>query len=378
MSEMQQTFGGPGREMREYIEIQVSFESMPKCIYCKRSGENAIFNKEHVVPKSFVKGVIDVPTLIGCVCEECNNSFGKELDSYLARDSVEGMQRYRSGIRSSEAQRPHRRVEMKWADQEKGNELPEMKFRMNGKTGKVEPESSYVLINKKTKQKFEVNRNNVDHFDINPWLRKKLSIEMVGKESEMRHLSKRLRKRGLKLKSASSFKNIVDVLPESGQVLIQMTGVIDALTKRAIAKILLNYLAFYLGPELVLKPDFDAIREFIRSGEGSIIFRVKVGIFWDYESETQRMIIPVGVNIKIENLEEGLVGFIQIFDMAIYEIVLAKTSVPDSSLIGHRFVSGRRPMLHKSINLNFGFLIPEYTSDRFGNISINVRKYGRI
>jgi hypothetical protein len=349
---------------------------MSTCIYCKRNGENVKFNKEHVVPSAFVKGVINAPTLIGCVCEECNNYFGKELDSPLARDSIEGIQRYKSGIKSSETRRPHGRVQMKWAMEEKTKHVDELNFQMNGETGKVEPQRMYLLIDKRTKKQISITRENVTHFDINPWLRRKLSIQVVGPKADMRYISNRLRKRGLKLKSAETLNSFTEVLPKSGQVLIEMTGIIDALTKRVMAKIILNYLAFHFGSEFVLKMEFDSTREFIRTGRGSIVFRVKTGVFWDYETENFKMILPLGTSIKIENSANGLIGFIQMFDMAIYEILLGKIALPEAALIGHRFVAGHPPLLHKPFKFNFTFYIPEYTANRLDRISIKHRKYG--
>jgi hypothetical protein len=57
-----------------------------ECIYCNAI-EPLDFPKEHVVPKAF--GRFRNSLTLDCVCDECNTFFGRELEVFLTRDSVE-------------------------------------------------------------------------------------------------------------------------------------------------------------------------------------------------------------------------------------------------------------------------------------------------
>ncbi|HMJ10624.1 MAG TPA: HNH endonuclease [Polyangiaceae bacterium] len=70
---------------------------MPTCIYCRASKPDAAFSKvEHVVPQSFGRFEGNL-TLINVVCDDCNEFFGNELELYLARDTPDGLSRFRFG-----------------------------------------------------------------------------------------------------------------------------------------------------------------------------------------------------------------------------------------------------------------------------------------
>jgi hypothetical protein len=75
------------------------------CIYCKKEGSPPK-GVEHVIPKSFGKIGSKTPTL-KCVCDDCNAFFATELDLRLARETLEGITRYKQGIFSS-ATRPQK------------------------------------------------------------------------------------------------------------------------------------------------------------------------------------------------------------------------------------------------------------------------------
>jgi hypothetical protein len=55
------------------------------------------FNREHVVPEAF--GLFEQNLVLECVCRACNDHFGRTLDLKLARDTVEGLDRFRNGLK---------------------------------------------------------------------------------------------------------------------------------------------------------------------------------------------------------------------------------------------------------------------------------------
>jgi plasmid stabilization system protein ParE len=72
-----------------------------RCIYClEEKPASAFSGREHVTPKAF--GRFDTNNLVlRCVCDDCNNYFGREIDQKLARDSAEALDRVNVGIKSA-------------------------------------------------------------------------------------------------------------------------------------------------------------------------------------------------------------------------------------------------------------------------------------
>jgi hypothetical protein len=71
----------------------------PVCIYCRgREPTTSFRNREHVMWDAF-GGFKDPLVLRGVVCDDCNQEFGDGLDRYLARDTIEGLHRYRFKVK---------------------------------------------------------------------------------------------------------------------------------------------------------------------------------------------------------------------------------------------------------------------------------------
>lgn len=70
------------------------------CIYCKHTKLKKEFNREHVIPQAFGKFVDNI-TLTNKVCEECNQKYGNTIDESLARAAVEGIHRFKHGLKAS-------------------------------------------------------------------------------------------------------------------------------------------------------------------------------------------------------------------------------------------------------------------------------------
>src|SRR5215208_2756526 len=69
-----------------------------RCIYCKVEKHAQEFNIEHVIPRAF--GMFEQNfTLKNTVCEACNTYFSRELEPHLARDGVEGIERFEYGLK---------------------------------------------------------------------------------------------------------------------------------------------------------------------------------------------------------------------------------------------------------------------------------------
>jgi hypothetical protein len=65
------------------------------CIYCR---EKRSFSREHVLQASFGR-FRNALVLHNTVCSDCNQAFGETIDLIFARESAEGLDRYRLGIK---------------------------------------------------------------------------------------------------------------------------------------------------------------------------------------------------------------------------------------------------------------------------------------
>jgi hypothetical protein len=68
-----------------------------RCIWCLLKKPETEFNREHVIPQAFETFEPKNLTLINAVCCDCNSFFSRELEPTLARDTLEGFQRYEHG-----------------------------------------------------------------------------------------------------------------------------------------------------------------------------------------------------------------------------------------------------------------------------------------
>jgi len=85
-----------------------------QCVYCREEKPESSFKKrEHVIPQCFGKFAPDNLTLRGCVCDDCNQFFGNEIELFLGRDTFESIERLRHGMKPKEPLRDRRRVKSK-------------------------------------------------------------------------------------------------------------------------------------------------------------------------------------------------------------------------------------------------------------------------
>lgn len=69
---------------------------LPVCIYCRATG--APFSRDHVIPEAF--GKFENNFVLTCVCSECNQFFGDELELVLGRNSREAILRLHHGVKA--------------------------------------------------------------------------------------------------------------------------------------------------------------------------------------------------------------------------------------------------------------------------------------
>src|SRR5882762_1090411 len=124
--------------MEEASNVQFHPDAAEKrCIYCKVEYDPQLFQSvEHVLPQSFGVFGSKTPTLKDCVCDNCNQYFKKDLDQVIARESLEGITRYKKGIFSRES-RVQKLLAVKVPDTPEMGENAGVLVWIDGQTGKI-------------------------------------------------------------------------------------------------------------------------------------------------------------------------------------------------------------------------------------------------
>lgn len=319
------------------------------CIYCEESAPAKFSGREHVIPQAFGTFGGKTPTL-KCVCDPCNRTLGHQLDQMLARETLEGLARYSQGRRSKEM-RPQRRLRFTLADEtEAGGMLGAAIVGLDPTTNELLPLATQFQIENRQTGKTEIfTRAQLGHFTLSdevygPPGERKLNIFAPSKAEHDAFLDE-LTQAGFDMRMAGASQ--LDVNPsvdDTGKATlsVHVEGTFDDLHRRALAKILVNFAAFYLGEE-VNAARWTGLKRFIRYGEGKLGARMTNGPFWTGQ-ETDTMRFPDAINVRLENHPRGVVGVIQFYNRYTYELLLLEGERLDPE-IAARFEDGAEPVL---------------------------------
>ncbi len=322
-----------------------------KCIYCGTEDPLVFTTSEHVISQSFGTYGSDTPTLIDAVCKDCNHFF-KDIERVLARDTLEGVARYKHGISSSE-DRPQKDMEFAIAESEEAGDFGGVLLEgVATGTGLLrKPAAQFHVLNKKTGE--------YDKFKLDQIEELKLPEDTYGVGAERKcrvfgpskedhdKVVEALRRAGIPYSLKEHIHPMfLDGLKEGETATIEVavSGTIDDERKRALVKNLINYATKFIGHEEVLKTEWLHARRYARYGEGKILGRMTTKPFWDGQ-ETDTMRFPDdSINVRIENQKQGVVGVIQFYNLFTYEFVLCEGYyIPEDSEVAHRFTRGKPP-----------------------------------
>jgi hypothetical protein len=156
-----------------------------------------------------------------------------------------------------------------------------------------------------------------------------------------------LQRAGIDFRPGMHFQNPwASEAPEPPSFLVEITSEIDKPHKRAIAKILMNFVAFHLGRNEALRPRWDFLRRYVRYGDGEIKARLSHWPFWTGQETEQLRFRDDSINVRVENLGGNVVGAIQFYDLHTYEMILIENDALRSDQeIGRRYTPGELPVL---------------------------------
>jgi hypothetical protein len=327
-----------------------------KCIYCLQESGVTFRGAEHVLQQAFGTFGSNTPTL-NCVCDVCNNYFGREIDQLLARETLEGVFRYTRGRLSSESRR-QTRLGITLAESPEAGGFVGLKVDVDGTTGRLmRPRAQFHVFNFKT-------GNNEIYF-AEQILGLVLPEEAYGKpgkdgvkgtwrvktfaasKEEHDELVVALKAAGIEYQAGDPFTppEVDGDTDKEFTLPVNVEGVMDKLHKRALAKIFMNFVAWTLGRDEALNPRWDFLRGYARRAEGEIKARITHEPFWNGQETPTRRFVDNSIDIRIENLGGNVVGSIRFYTRISYQMILAEGgTLPTGAEIGYRFTPGSEPI----------------------------------
>jgi len=258
------------------------------------------------------------------VCEDCNANFGEELEVKGTRASVEGIHRFTAAKlmgTDSFLKMPKGRV--RWEVEDPG--WKDLKTHLEeGEDGEVEIRyKPQVLVTYEdgTKKTFLPE----DITDIGQFDKAKGYRAFIVSLEDAKVIREALGRVGV----TPSWGEIKE-MPNDGTNTVSTTAYIvyDDITRRLMAKIVFNYLAYHAGGSFVLKPEFDAIRRFIRYGEGKgeeLVANTEEAFLQEEKGAAGWYLTDdhlVGVRPSTAG---GVLGDVAIFNLIHYHVLLSRT-----------------------------------------------------
>ena len=241
---------------------------MLTCIYCGTTGPENAFNREHVIPAAF-GSFKNALVLHGKVCADCNAYFASALDVWLARDTYEGLSRFREGGKpakeyKSQGRRANLRVRLK-----------DGPFENAFATAIVDDAGDLTLVPPPQVGLLRRESRRYDYFLLDPpRFPDELDLTLYDTQDEkgiiVLPLAARVQARSaldaLGLPFPKSLREIGYEKSGREEVWTTVTTVVTETIKRAWAKIAFNYMAFFNNTAAMLSPALDQARHFVRFG----------------------------------------------------------------------------------------------------------------
>jgi HNH endonuclease len=318
---------------------------MPTCLYCLKEKPVAEFNREHVVPEAFGKFENNF-VLHEIVCTECNSYFGSTLDLKLGRQSIEGLDRYDANVK-----RPDEKTRF--------GGTPTLSARVNDGGfadgaevywGAAADESRLVL---QLYPQFGVtdgvrtawfkseqlpHRNDLSSHGFSH--EAEISVKSVEMDADSAHGL--LAEKGY----STSKPEVAGGTREGEELDIRISGQVDRVLRRAIAKIACNYLA-HQYPAVAAMPQTLALRQFIRYGTREDSNPIALSLKPLVAGATPEL-APLAHGVTLEWKGGRLLGDVTLFFRFRYQVLLADGGflIPPTMISGgHLFNVAARQIL---------------------------------
>lgn len=234
-------------------------------MYCQVRKPFSAFNVEHILPKAF--GSFENNLTLDCVCASCNQTLGDSVDLKLGRDTVEGLDRFLTGMKSA------------------------TDFKHYGRHATTRVEVAEDGPMKGAWMKYTPSKSRVGDFDLEPLpqvgfstesgadyfyipldrLPPQQELESMGVKkgatifvrtwgATMEDALEAMRARNYTWKSS---EQLADSPPPQGRTRVETVFRISHPEFRAVAKIALGYLVYISGPDIAQSRALDEVRRYI-------------------------------------------------------------------------------------------------------------------
>ncbi len=331
------------------------------CIYCDQKDQDKFKGVEHVIPQSFGKFGTKTPTL-DCVCDDCNAYFAKELDQILARDTIEGVTRYKKGKLSSQQRFPKSlRFQLNETENEGeyGGALVGGIDPLTGKSLPLVPQFWIYNIQDKKWERYLLEEikslviTDEKYGDKTPNSRR---MKVLGSsKEEYDAVIAELKKYDIPYKEKEMLgpPPFLKNTDPCGKILVEGTikGKIDKVRKRSFVKIIFNFAAYYIGRDEVLKPEWNEARNFVRLDGPTLLARMSEKEFWTGQETRTMRFADNSFNVRLENQGKNLIGVIQFYNLFTYEFILVQNyNVPPEKEAVYRFTPNEEPVAGVKMN----------------------------
>lgn len=309
------------------------------CIYCRRSGVK--FNRDHVIPEAV--GKFKDNFVLTCVCIECNQFFGDDLELTLGRNSREAILRLHHGVKAPRAtaklQYDHVRLTVNVSGPWHGAQII-LAADPSGTRLDTRPVPQVGLRKQNEERWTWIAETDLNSSVLDPYRDRGSLIQVVGpSQADVDRLT-------AKLKDLRIDYNQKGSLPQpagtDGTILVKLASKTDETILRAIGKIALNYVTYVHGAHFALQSDFDSYRNWVRYGVappwGDPIIVVNTPILAD-DSNAWRQTNGHIVTFDWNRQGEGLFAQISLFNDLNYKVLmcLKYSGIWQDIRIGHHF-----------------------------------------
>lgn len=291
------------------------------CIYCLKEKPSS---QEHVIPQAFGTFSTDTPTL-QCVCQECNNRLGAEIDQVFAKDTLEGYARHKLG-KLSKKKSGLRRIETRLATGPMAGAIMEV----DQSQGTMKPLTQVIVENKNNDKREGVSiktlladPDRAEKYNLDP---NKMGVIAPSAEEYKKALAE-LEDAGISIRHSNILRDAAifgfpDAKDEDIIILdIDIQGRIDRPIIRAIGKILLNFCAYKYGEAFAREWAFNELRSFINTGTTPHLGYIPTQLKEDLGDLKD---LPKKVIVKIYPTIDGLVGEINFWGVFLHKMRLTR------------------------------------------------------
>lgn len=287
------------------------------CIYCCETKPLATFNREHVLPEAFGKYERNL-VLHDRVCKLCNDFFSKHLDGPLARDTKEGLERFKQGlVREKKKRTLGKRLAMNVRGGRLDGAILEPKLSEDG-TQFAPTVARQLGFGWDESGPFTW--YSLDRLPSRETLAQARYTCVATGNLESSEAAAILADLGF---SPYEFSEIPDQKGPDGMVDMTTRGRIDTIILRAVAKLAFNYFIHHC-PAIARMGQFDPIRRFIRFGkplgENAVDLRQGQPLA---QAPLEHQVLAHVLTVRWDGKCQRVIGQVSLFGWVQYEVSLS-------------------------------------------------------